>query len=192
MEDFVYKFMNSIAPLSKENFDKSFSEIKIKSYQKGDFLFEIGKVSGKIYFVLEGITRTYALNYKNKEVNKFIASKGELVAAVESLLKNKPSFTGCQCLTDSVVLEIDYEEFTSACSASKEMQLYELRLIEREAFFLEQRYAKLLSSNATELYLNLIQKIPDIEQLIPAYHIASYIGVSRVQLGRIRKKLLHD
>jgi CRP-like cAMP-binding protein len=192
MEDFVYKFMNSIAPLSKENFDKSFSEIKIKSYQKGDFLFEIGKVSGKIYFVLEGITRTYALNYKNKEVNKFIASKGELVAAVESLLKNKPSFTGCQCLTDSVVLEIDYDEFTSACSANKEMQLYELRLIEREAFFLEQRYAKLLSSNATELYLNLIQKIPDIEQLIPAYHIASYIGVSRVQLGRIRKKLLHD
>jgi CRP-like cAMP-binding protein len=192
MEDFVYKFMNSIAPLSKENFDKSFSEIKIKSYQKGDFLFEIGKVSGKIYFVLEGITRTYALNYKNKEVNKFIASKGELVAAVESLLKNKPSFTGCQCLTDSVVLEIDYEKFTSACSANKEMQLYELRLIEREAFFLEQRYAKLLSSNATELYLNLIQKIPDIEQLIPAYHIASYIGVSRVQLGRIRKKLLHD
>ena len=190
MEDFVHEFMNTISPLSKRNFQELFSESEIKKYSKGDFLCEVGEVSEKLFFVLDGVTRTYTINYDGKEVNKSIASKGELVAAAESILKNKESNTGCQCLTDAVILEINYEKFVNLCDSNEEMRLYETRSIEREVIFLEQRYAALLSNNATELYMNLIQKIPNIEQLIPSYHIASYIGVTRVQLSRIRKKML--
>ena len=43
--------------------------------------------------------------------------------------------------------------------------------------------------DATQRYLKLCKKIPDIESLIPQYQIASYLGITPVQLSRIRKKM---
>ena len=41
-------------------------------------------------------------------------------------------------------------------------------------------------------YLKLIGQIPEINDLIPQFHIASYLGITPVQLSRIRKKLGHN
>jgi hypothetical protein len=44
--------------------------------------------------------------------------------------------------------------------------------------------------NGTERYLKLKKQISGIENLIPQYHIASFLNITPVQLSRIRKDLL--
>mgnify|MGYP000607044223 CR=1 FL=1 len=54
---------------------------------------------------------------------------------------------------------------------------------------LENRFYELSSLNATQLYLKFKKDNPGIENLIPLYHIASYLNITPVQLSRIRKDL---
>ena len=46
--------------------------------------------------------------------------------------------------------------------------------------------------NATERYLLFKKSFPNLEQKIPQYHIASYLGVTATQLSRLRNKLLKE
>jgi len=46
-----------------------------------------------------------------------------------------------------------------------------------------------MSLNATQRYLNLRQCIPNIDDLIPQFQIASFLNITPVQLSRVRKKL---
>jgi hypothetical protein len=45
--------------------------------------------------------------------------------------------------------------------------------------------------NATERYLSLRKQIPNIDNLIPQYQIATYLSITPVQLSRIRNNLNH-
>ena len=51
------------------------------------------------------------------------------------------------------------------------------------------KHKELLSMNATQRYLSLRKQIPNIDNLIPQYQIASYLSITPVQLSRIRAKL---
>ena len=53
----------------------------------------------------------------------------------------------------------------------------------------ERRSLELMSLNATERYLNLRKRIPNIDELIPQFQIASFLNITPVQLSRVRKKL---
>jgi hypothetical protein len=48
---------------------------------------------------------------------------------------------------------------------------------------------ELLTLNATGRYLKLQKRIPNIDNMINQYHIASNLGITPIQLSRIRKKL---
>jgi hypothetical protein len=52
----------------------------------------------------------------------------------------------------------------------------------------EKRLVELISQNAKERYSALQKQIPEVDELIPQFHIASYLGITPVQLSRIRKK----
>ncbi len=54
---------------------------------------------------------------------------------------------------------------------------------------MEDRIYDLTLLNATEKYLKLKDEIPEIENLIAQYHIASYLNITAVQLSRIRKEI---
>ncbi|MGE4347904.1 MAG: Crp/Fnr family transcriptional regulator, partial [Flavobacteriaceae bacterium] len=60
-----------------------------------------------------------------------------------------------------------------------------------EQFFVhkEQREVNIVMLDADKRYLIFQQEFPFLEQLIPQYHIASYLGITPTQLSRIRRKL---
>ena len=68
------------------------------------------------------------------------------------------------------------------------LQLYN-NLLELIFIKLEDRFYELSTLNATELYLKFKKYNPGIENLIPLYHIASYLNITPVQLSRIRADL---
>ena len=63
----------------------------------------------------------------------------------------------------------------------KMLQLYYISL--------EKKVIELGTKTAKERYINLKGKFGNIENLIPQYHIASLLGITPIQLSRIRKDL---
>ena len=60
-----------------------------------------------------------------------------------------------------------------------------------EYYFLEKERKELeiVMLNATERYQLFQAEFPKIEQYIPQYHVASYLGITPIQLSRIRHRL---
>ena len=61
-----------------------------------------------------------------------------------------------------------------------------------EFYFLEKekKEIEMALMDATERYLLFKEQFPTLEQLIPQYHIASYLSISPTQLSRLRNKLM--
>jgi CRP-like cAMP-binding protein len=63
-------------------------------------------------------------------------------------------------------------------------------LTEKECLRLSDRASSLSFETALEKYINLLQYQPEIIQQVSVQHIASYLGVSREILSRIRSQIL--
>jgi CRP-like cAMP-binding protein len=84
------------------------------------------------------------------------------------------------------LLVATYQEITKLYD--QHPQVERLARILAEQFFVrkEKREIELVTLEAKERYAIFQQEHPQLEQLIPQYHIASYLGVSPTQLSRIR------
>ena len=133
--------------------------------------------------------RAYLGSETGKEYNKNFFMPFSFVGAFTGLIKRQPSTLIYEALTDCKVYEVDFETFMVLCKEDINISNLYNRVLEHVFIKYEERQLELISMDATQRYLKLIKKIPEIEHLISQYQIASYLSITPVQLSRIRKKL---
>jgi hypothetical protein len=84
---------------------------------------------------------------------------------------------------------MNFHDFKDLCREEFEIGRLYVKVLEHAFIAYEDRNLDLMRLNATESYLKLRKQIPNIDNLIPQYQIASYLNITPVQLSRIRKKL---
>jgi len=187
--DPLLKNIRKIYPISKNSSEQLKGIFKEKKFKKKAPLSFKNHISTKFYIVKSGILRSYITDDKGKEFIKFIYTKHSVVGAFSSLIRKKEKNVIIDCLTDCDLIEVDFAEFKNLANSNQEiLQLYN-NLLELLFIKLENRFYELSSLNATQLYLKFKKDNPGIENLIPLYHIASYLNITPVQLSRIRKDL---
>jgi len=182
--------LNNIAQLDSETLDilgNLFSEIKLN---KGKVFAKKGEYSRKIAFVKEGVLRAYYSNDVGEEYSKTFFTKTNLVGAYSSLVTGEKNLITIDCLTSCVLLVAEYNKITALYEKFPKVE--RLARILAEQFFVrkEKREIELVTLEAKDRYTIFRQEHPLLEQLIPQYHIASYLGISPTQLSRIRRQKL--
>ena len=66
------------------------------------------------------------------------------------------------------------------------LQHFSEKNLERHIVSLNKRIINQLQLTAQERYDLFLNQYPDIEQYVPNYHIASYLGITQESLSRIR------
>ena len=66
------------------------------------------------------------------------------------------------------------------------------KITERGFIASQKRIVRNFSLDAKARYLIFKNTYPQIEQRVPQYMIASYLGISKEFLSKIKKQLLHD
>ena len=84
---------------------------------------------------------------------------------------------------------VDYKKFMDLCKENSGINTLYSKVLEAVYMKYENRLMDLIALDAKGRYLELRKQVPMVETLIPQYHIASYLGITPVQLSRIRKKL---
>ena len=69
-----------------------------------------------------------------------------------------------------------------------EFSSFYIKILEGSYINSENKVYDLSVLNSTERYIKLKKEIPDIENLIPQYQIASYLNITPTQLSRIRRE----
>ena len=185
----IYHFINHISPLSTDTWELLLAHAQVVALKKYDFFVKEGEVSREIGILTQGIVRSYYLKEDGKEYNKTLFAAPNIIGSYVSLITGQPNRLPQQALTDCQVTTIPLRIIEKL--SEERIEVERLRRKIAELFFVlkENRELEMALLEADERYLIFREAFPGVEQLIPQYHIASYLGISATQLSRIRKKM---
>lgn len=187
--DFIDAFINQIQPLSKEAYSLFRNVMKESKYAKGESFVSLGEIPTKFYILKKGVARAYVVDDKGKEHIRTLFTPITTSGSLTALIKKEPSESTYNCLTDCEFLEGNYYDFIELTQKNHELALFHARVLQNVFLNVVKRISELTTLDATARYLKLKNEIPEVENLIQQYHIASYLNITPVQLSRIRKEL---
>lgn len=186
--DLLQKTMQQLLTLPTESQVALLGLFKRTSFKKHEFLVEQGAYARTFALVEQGVLRAFYQNSKGEQYNKTFFETGDFVGAFASLVTQLPNKIDIQCLTDCTLLIANYEAFTALFDAHPKIERLARILAEQYFVQKEKREIELVTLNAVDRYAIFQEEHPLLEQQIPQYHIASYLGVTATQLSRIRAK----
>ncbi len=105
-----------------------------------------------------------------------------------SISPEKTAITNIQALSDVELIKIPYTKLIELSSTYPEIDAFIQRLSFNYLSQKQDREISLLSKQAKHNYKEFRIAYPDLENKISYYHIASYLGITPVQLSRLRKE----
>lgn len=186
IKDFITELLPSI---SNKNLKLVLEDSKQKKLKKGEVISPKGEVPKYFYLLKSGIARSFVIDANNREHIKALYLAPDICGSLIGLVKQEVSDVITDCITDCEIFIFDYVNFKKRAQTNLELSLLNLKVIETVAIRNDNRIEDLTTLDATEHYLRLKKQIPNIDNLIQQYHIASYLNITPVQLSRIRKKL---
>ncbi|WP_296383153.1 Crp/Fnr family transcriptional regulator [Winogradskyella sp.] len=189
MDNPNFDFLKSRFHVSKETFLILKSLATKRKLTAGEEMVKQGGKSSKIAFLTSGLMRAFSTLESGKQITKNIFTPISFVGAFSSLIKDEPSLLCYEALVDSEVFEVNFNEFIKISKTNIDISNLYNRILEYVFIMYERKQLETMALNGTERYLSLKKQIPNIDNLIPQYQIASYLNISPVQLSRIRKEL---
>ena len=188
MEKFK-EFLKSIAPITDEEFAGTIGFFAKKALKKGAFFVEQDKVCRHIAFILKGTLRTYYINMKAEETTACFCIENNLATSYKSFILQQPSDLAIQAIEDTELLVIDFDSLEKLNNSSPVWQKLGKKVAEKEYLVLEKYASVLNNETAKEKYLRLLKEQPTVIQKANVEDIASYLGVTRRTLSRIRQEI---
>ncbi|RFC55144.1 Crp/Fnr family transcriptional regulator [Brumimicrobium aurantiacum] len=180
-------FLLSQVPFSPEELEEILSCFEKKEIPKNTMLIQQGEISRTLYFIENGMGRSYYLKKQGKEITQWFFGSGKFMASADSFFQKTPSLYYLELLEDSIVYTISREKMDMLFSKYHKMdQLGRLVSIEMLTKVVNKLNA-IQFQTAKERYEYMLEEFPDIYHRIPLGHIASYLGMTQETLSRIRR-----
>jgi CRP-like cAMP-binding protein len=165
------------------------SKLREVSVAKGKFLLQPATQVKHEYFVLNGCLKAYYLDKKgNKNIVQF-AIENWWLGDFDAFYNQGPASLHIEAVEDSTLLAINYNELQLLFLEAPIFERYFRILVTRAFVSLRKRIISSLGKNTKERYLEFCESYPSIENRVPNYQIANYLGVSAESLSRVRRKM---
>ena len=181
----------SVSPLSKEDIDLLNEAFIAKRLRKKQFLLQEGEVCKYIGFIVKGATRQYTVDARGFEHILNLGIENWWISDRESYHKETPSIYNIDAweVTDLLLLPKtnDFYERVNSIPAFKEMRTI---LDDNNHMAVQKRLLSSKNNIAEYRYEELQKTYPEFLTRFPQHIIASYLGVTKETLSRIRHQSL--
>ncbi|WP_439698830.1 Crp/Fnr family transcriptional regulator [Mucilaginibacter sp. AW1-7] len=186
----IFHFKNKFPQLNPF-WDKYLEYQKRLELPAKTILLEEGKVSQNYIFIEKGCVRAFFYNKgDDKTVQFFFEDEG--LASLESFVNNTPSAFTVETIEPSIVYLLPKQYVTQLMDElSREPDFAQLTLrlsAARQSHYINE-LVSFIRDTPEERYQKLLNERPHIVQRVPQHYIASYLGISKVHLSRIKSKL---
>lgn len=111
---------------------------------------------------------------------------------LESFITQTPSYYNVQCIEDAKLAQISYRDLEQLYHDIPKLERLFRIVVQKEFVASQCRIIDSNSRSAKEKYLEFRKRYPEIEQRVPQYLIASYLGITKEFLSKIRNQLLTE
>ena len=181
-------YLQKIFFISDETFNLALPFLKEIEIKKNDFFVKEDQICNDIAFINSGLFRIFYVK-DGVEINSCFCMENSITSSFDSFVNRVPSRENIQALEDSELLTLSYFNLEKLYATSPQWQIISRLLTEKECLRLSSRASSLSFETAKEKYQNLLKYQPEIIKRVSIQHIASYLGVSRETLSRIRAQV---
>lgn len=161
--------------------------IKFMTKRKGDYFLRQGQVVSNIFVIEKGLVRAFCIK-DDHEVDVWFGVENMILGSIMPLFFNLPSPESIQFLEDSSIYYISRKDLNDLYQKYHTMDVIGRKLAEEYCKVLEERAISLRTESAEQRYHTFIKNETEASLRISLGHIASYLGITRETLSRIRKK----
>lgn len=162
-----------------------------KRLRKRQYLLQEGELCHHKCFITKGCLRQFRVSETGSEHILRFGIEHWWLSDRESYHSGKPSKSYIEALEDTEVIYVERADF-SELKANIPNFRNMIEKLEATSFDASQnRIMNDLSYTAEQKYRDFMDLFPDLSRRVPLHMIASYLGVSRETLSRVRKHLAH-
>ena len=181
----AYIKSHSVVPLTESDVELLMQIFTPKKLRKRQYFLQEGEVSKYSAFIVKGAMRQYSVDEKGVEHTVGLFIENSWARDRESLMTGTPSiyFIDAWEETDVLLLSISDLNVSMSIPAFAEMRT---KLNDTHHFILQKRLHASISLPAEQRYRDLVESSPELLQRFPQHIIASYLGITKETLSRIR------
>ncbi len=190
--DSLLNYISKYIDLTEEEQAILLSKIKYRKYQKGQYILQQGDVCKISCFILKGCAKSYHIDKEGQEHIINFCIEDWWASDLGSLISQDPSDFNIQCIETTEVLQFTYNDQESLVNEIPKMERLFRKMLERALVSSQKRIVRNFSLTAKERYLYFKEQNPSIDQRVPQYMIASYLGMTKEFLSKIKSQLILD
>jgi len=186
----LHQFITAIHPLKQQEWE-AFADIwEPFACRRKTILTSTGETERHLYFVLEGVQRSYYLDKNGEEVTVVFTYPYSFSGVADSFLTQTPSFYFMETVTASRFLRTTYIQLERLMDQYAGIHRLVLKSTAWALKGVLERQVELQSFSAEEKFRQLLTRSPQVLNLIPHKYLASYLGLDATTfsklLGRVR------
>jgi CRP-like cAMP-binding protein len=162
----------------------------VKRVRRKEFLLREDEVCKYKIFIAKGLLKSYHLKDNGTEQIMRFSPENTWTTDHESFKKQTPSTCNIEALENTEVVLWTRENLAKLNASIPAFKSYMERLIDGGLKSSQERILRILSYTSEEKYEDFIASFPDVFRRVPLHMVASYLGVSRETLSRIRQARL--
>lgn len=189
MHSTLIRNIRELVPISDKEEELICAAFKPLHVNKKDHLLQKGDFSNHMRFVSEGCMKVYSINEEGQEHILQFGISGWWINDLYAYLTQKPASLFIQAITDSLMFQIHRDQLNVLYDEVPMMDRFFRIKTQNGYVALQERTIRSMSLTAEYRYTEFINRYRDMEQQIPQYMIASYLGITPEHLSVIRKKM---
>ena len=156
------------------------------------FLHSRQYIQKEIGFIYSGLIRAFYIDQNGNEISVNFFRENRYATHYPAFITQTLSKYYFQCIEPTTIVTVSYNHIQKGYEQFPIFERYG-RLIAEEVLKMQQkRIEGFLFENAETRYLEFVKENPDLFNRVSLSHLASFLGIERQSLTRIRKKLIQS
>ena len=184
----VLRHIHKYVDLTNHEIQEILNVVKAKIVRRNQFLWYEGDVCSNIYFVTSGILKLSHFHQKREFIAQF-ALQDNWISDWHSFTQIGESRFSLSAIEESCVIILPGQAQAELCSRFPKLEKY-FRSVFLEALSSQQNRIACMQKPSHDSYAEFLANYSGFETKVSQRHIASFIGITRESLSRIKNQAL--
>jgi CRP-like cAMP-binding protein len=189
MHNTLITFINAhaVTPLTDKDIGIINEVFILKKLRKRQCLLQEGEICKNLGFILKGAVRQYAVDEKGAENTVSLAIENWWTGDRDSFFREQPSIYNIDAWEETELLLFHKDNLDRLLTIPAFVEM-RIKLDENYSIASQKRLLSYISMTAEKRYENLLKSYPQFIERFPLHIIASYLGITKETLSRIRRQ----
>ena len=183
--EYIHKFIS----LTDEEENMLRSKIVNRNYLKDQYIAQQGDICRSVNFIISGCTKTFYIDKEGQEHIVMFSIEDWWTSDMGSFISQTEADFNVQCVENTELIMFHRDIIEKLYEEIPKLERFFRQIVERALVASQKRIVRSFSLTARERYLYFKNQYPEIEKRIPQYMIASYLGITKEFLSKIKSQI---